>query len=410
MPAPAEDRPRLRPIEGYPVDQNGQKLLALRDPSGLSPHVKHLTPIAVAIIQLCDGRSTRTEICAEFQRRYKQPLERATLDRLLAQLDEALLLDSPTFRDHSARIFGEYGRAEARPPLHAGKSYPATEPELRALLDKCFEAPHGPGRPAPSSGALPKAMVAPHIDFNRGGPAYAWAYRALAAAAETPELIVIFGTDHNGGDHPFILTRKHYDTPLGRMTTDVALVDLLRERGGDTLLADEYHHRGEHSIEFQAVWLRYVYGARLDAIPTLPVLCGSIHDFFEHGDPAEAHQVGGFLRLLVDAVKGRRVLWLAGADLAHVGPRFGDEQPLDASDRDSLERRDQATLKHVAAGDAAGWFGEIKRERDARRVCGLTPIYALLAAAQPGKGALTAYGQCPAEQGSIVSIASFVYG
>jgi AmmeMemoRadiSam system protein B len=121
--------------------------------------------------------------------------------------------------------------------------------------------------------------------------------------------------------------------------------------------------------------------------------------------------VDAFLAEVVQAVAGRRTLWVAGADLAHVGPRFGDQEPLTAEDRESLERRDQATLDACARGDARGWFQEISREEDRRRVCGLSPIYALLHAAQPGAGRLAAYGQCPADEngGSLVSIASVVW-
>lgn len=410
-PTPREDRPRLRPLEGYTVDQGGQKLLALRDPSGVSPNIATLPPLAAAVLQLCDGHATRDQICEEFFKRYGRKLARDALDGLLTQLDEALLLDSDHFRHHSAKLFAEFARAEVRAPFHAGKSYPADARELASFLNRCFDPPHGPGRPLPGTGALPRAIIAPHIDFHRGGPAYAWAYKPLADASELPELIVVFATDHAGADHPFTLTRKHYDTPLGRVTTDVALVDALKERaGGDDLFVDEHHHRGEHALEFQAVWLRHVLGERADQVPILPVLCGTLHRFIEEGgDPADAGDVGGFLRVLGELTAGKRVLWLAGADLAHVGPRFGDAEPLTQQDRDSLERRDQVTLGPVAAGDATAWFMEIKREQDRRRVCGLTPIYALLSAAKPGRGKLAAYGQCPAEEGSIVSIASFVY-
>jgi AmmeMemoRadiSam system protein B len=409
--APKEDRPRLRPLDGYTIDQGGQKLLALRDPSGLSPNVAQLPPVAPAVLQRCDGESTRDQICEEFLRRYQRKLTREALDSLLAQLDQALLLDSEAFRHHSAKVFAEFARAEARAPFHAAKSYPADANDLAALIRRSFEPPHGPGQPQPGTGKLPKAIIAPHIDFQRGAPAYARAYRPLADAAELPELIVIFGTDHTGIDHPFTLTRKHYDTPFGRIQTDVALVDAFRKTaGGDLLFADEHHHRGEHSLEFQMIWLAHLLGPRAAEVKALPILCGSLRHFIESGnDPAEHEDVGGFCKALAEAVAGKKVLWIAGADLAHVGPRFGDAEPLDASDRDSLEKRDAATLGHVARGDAAGWFNEIKRERDRRNVCGLTPIYALLAAAQPGPGKLEAYGQCPAEEGSIVSIASLVY-
>src|SRR5207237_7430145 len=92
------DRPRLRPLEAFPIDEHGQKFLALRDPSGLTEQVARLPPAVVAILQLCDGETTRDEICAEFERRYRSPLGRESLDRLLDQLDQALLLDSERFR------------------------------------------------------------------------------------------------------------------------------------------------------------------------------------------------------------------------------------------------------------------------------------------------------------------------
>lgn len=398
------------------MEQRGQPLLALRDPSGLSEAVATLPPTAVAVIQLCDGEHTREEICREFERRYRQQLPRTALDGLLAQLDDALLLDTERFRQHAAVIFAEFARSPVRPAALAGRAYSTNPTELSALLDAYFTPPQGPGRPEPSSEARrPRALIAPHVDFHRGGPAYAWAYQPLALTADRPpELVVVLGTDHNGLDQPFTLTKKHYETPLGRIATDGELVDrLAREaasNSGDTLFRDEHHHRGEHSIEFQMVWLRHVYGERADAIRALPILCGSFGAFVSGGiEPASDPRVGGFLRALSSAVADRDVLWIAAADLAHVGPRYGDAEPLDDEDKASLERRDQTTLAHVTRGDAAGWFAEIRKERDRRRVCGLSPIYALLEAARPGSGRLAVYAQCPAEQGSIVSIASVVY-
>jgi AmmeMemoRadiSam system protein B len=302
-----------------------------------------------------------------------------------------------------------------RPAALAGRSYAGDPDELRAALDSFFDPPRGPGRPTAGATARPRAIVAPHIDFHRGGAAYAWAYRPLVeAAGDPPELVVIFGTDHNGIDQPFTLTRKHYETPLGRLTTDVALVEALAARASiganAALFADEHHHRGEHSIEFQAVWLRYIYGERADGIKVLPILCGSLHGFVESGaDPDDAESVGGFLRALVEETAGRDVLWIAGADLAHVGPRFGDVDPLDDAALRNLDGTDQATLAAVLDGNAGAWFAAIRGEDDRRRVCGLPPIYAMLSAARPGAGRLAVYAQCPAEQGSIVSIASVVF-
>lgn len=406
-----DDRPRLRPLDAYPVTLKGKPHLRLRDSSRLSEYQVTLPPEAVAVVQLLDGESTRDEICAQFKERYRRTLARDALDDLLDQLDKALLLDTERFRQYSAGVFAEFARSPVRLPLFAGQSYPAKASELRQKLDGYFDPPNGPGRANHENGPRPKAIIAPHVDFPRGGAAYAWAYRPLAdSAADPPELVIVLGTDHAGVEQPFTLTRKHYETPLGRIETDVDLVDELAKDAEDALFSDEHHHRGEHAIEFQMVWLRHVYGKAGDDMKALPILCGSLHQYIVgKGDPAAAANVGGFLSRLSSLVAGRKVLWIAAADLAHVGPQYGDAEPLDAADRASLEKRDQETLEHVVRGDAAGWLASIRREQDRRRVCGLSPIYSLLAAAEPGAGRLAAYAQCAGEPGSIVSIASLVF-
>jgi AmmeMemoRadiSam system protein B len=420
------DRPRLRPIEAFPVQHNGQMLLAFRDPSGIGKELV-LQPLGVAMVELCNGERTRDEICAEFTRKYNRALSRGDLDALLQKLDDSHLLDSDGFRTYSANLFGEFARSPVRPAQFAGKAYPGVPAELSRFLDESFTPPNGPGRPQPGSGALPKALIAPHIDFHRGAPAYAWAYQSLAAAPldALPELVVVFGTDHAGSENAFTLTRKHYQTPLGQMETDIPLIDKLcaavEERLGpgrsQIYFRDEHHHRGEHSLEFQMVWLRHLWGENAANVKVLPVLCGSLHEFVD-GDkqPGMDERIAVFLEELKKLTEGKRVLYIAGADLAHVGPHFArhgdfDASPLDKDDRQSLEKRDQESLKPVLRGDAQGWFDEIRREKDRRRVCGLPPIYAMLRSADVHDGKLLVYAQCPADErgGSLVSIASLIF-
>jgi AmmeMemoRadiSam system protein B len=424
QPPPETDRPRLRPLEAYPVMDHGQRMLALRDPSRLAPGIVRLPAPTVAVVQLFDGESSREEICAMFAQRYNRPLDRGTLDRLIGQLDDALLLDTEKFRQHSARVFADFARAPERPALFAGESYPGEAAELGQYLTAFFTHSHGPGAPSGREGNLPRALIAPHIDFHRGGPAYAWAYKLLAEAKDRPELVVIFGTDHIAGDRPFTFTRKHYSTPFGVLPTDTTLVDAIANTVGEKLgpqvaqglFYDEHHHRGEHSIEFQAVWLRHVFGDAFDGenpIRVLPILTGSFrHLVDDKRDPATDAEIHTVLEAIKTAVAGKRVLWLGAADLAHVGPRYGDADPLSASDRESLERRDQQTLEPVLRGDGAAWVAEIAREQDRRNVCGLSPIWATVSGAGADlQGKLLAYGQCAADEsgGSLVSIASIVY-
>jgi len=405
-----------------------EPLLAMRDPSGMAQPVS-LPPGTVAVVQLMDGDSTRDEICQLYETRYSRPLARARLDQLIEKLDDALLLDSDRFRRHAAAIHAGFTSQDTRAPHLAGRGYPDDPAELRALFDRCYAPPHGPGAPGERLGDCPRLIVTPHVDYTRGGPAYAWAFRPLAEARiETlPELVVIFGTDHQGASHPFSLTRKHYATPLGRLDTDVALVEALTERvrgsvgerAAIDLFADEHHHRTEHSIELAAVWLRHSLGEAAARIPILPILCGALEPILEdQGEPQRDPRIAVLLSALDALTQGRRVLVIAAADLAHVGPRFGDEQPLATADHESLERRDQETLVALASGSAQAWLDEIWRERNVRRVCGLAPIYHALLWTRPAPGKLLAYAQCPADErpgqatlgtGSIVSIASLVF-
>jgi AmmeMemoRadiSam system protein B len=431
---PSEEKPMLRPLEAFPVDgPGGQKLLALYDPSGIAPQPVTLPPLGAAVIDLCDGTRNRAEILAEFAARYRRALTADALEALLKKLDDALLLDSTNFRLHCAKIYADFAQSPSRPPLGAGTLYPTGVDDLIKGLESAFAAPNGPGLAVPeTAGKAPRAMLLPSVEIKSGGPAYAWALKPLLDAAEFPTLIVLLGCDHGAADPMLTLTRKHYQTPIGELQTDVELVDAIIADAtakstelGELVVRDEFHHRNEHSLELLAIWLRFVLDQRKkrgqkDADPkVVPVLCGSLHDFAA-ASGSRAHEAQD-TRLMDEVVHliqqrvgekqgaGERVLWIASADLAHVGPRFGDPQEINDDDRDSLERRDRQTLKPLLMGDGQTFLAEIKRERDRRHVVGLGTIYTFLQAARPTGGVLRCYAQCSVSPSSFISTASAVF-
>jgi len=401
---PDEPRPRLRPLEVFRTRVDGRDLVALRDPTGITDHVALLPPRLAMPLGFMDGSNSISDIQAEVMRHAGQLLPLEHITEMVRRLDEALLLDSPSFRAYVAGIEQDFRSAVTRPAVHAGKSYPGDAKDLAAMLDGFFPA-HS------DHGAAPRGILAPHIDFHRGGRSYGHAYQPLRGVP-APDLFVVFGTDHNGGDYRFTLTRKDYDTPAGPLCTDGALVDeLCRRLGADGLFSDELHHRSEHSIEFQAVMIRHLFpGAD---VRLLPVLCGSMHRFIGDGtDPRRHADAEGFFTALGESLRGRRVCFVAGADLAHVGPRFGDKQPLGDPDRGALREADAHLLERAAAGDAGGFFSAIAGARDRHRVCGTSAIYALLRMLDGATGRVVAYDQCPADDdgGSLVSIGGVVFG
>jgi MEMO1 family protein len=394
--------PRLRPLEIFPTELEGRRVLCLRDPAGLTDRVAFLPGAAIAILSACDGFRTAAEVAAHAAARLGMPIDEEQVRDLLDQLDDGLFLDTPRFHDHHRTLLAEFRATPVREASHAGLSYAPEAATLVRFLDGQLESAR---RRAAATVAPPAGLIAPHIDFTRGGPVYGDAYLPLVGAGSAYDLVVVFGTDHNGVRHPFTLTRKSYATPLGTVPTDVALVDALAADvdDGEALFDDEFHHLKEHSIEFQAVWLRHVLGP--DMPPILPVLCGP---FGEAQPGARVRpKVHALLAALRRRISGRRVLVVAGADLAHVGPRFGDE-PFRTHECAALERADRHALGHVATGDADGFYGAIVGDGDRFKVCGTSPIYATLAllGPQPRRGELITYAQCPADEGptSWVSI------
>ena len=141
-------------------------------------------------------------------------------------------------------------------------------------------------------------MVAPHIDFHRGGAAFAWAYKSVAERADA-DLFVVLGTVHAPTKYIYNLTDKSFETPLGVLEADAGFVEETLGAGWTVnAFQDEFVHRGEHSIEFQAVFLQYLYA---DARPVqfVPVLVGSFHPFVAGGrSPRGDAQVEAFVAAL----------------------------------------------------------------------------------------------------------------
>jgi AmmeMemoRadiSam system protein B len=216
--------------------------------------------------------------------------------------------------------------------------------------------------------------VAPHIDFPRGARAWAKAYQALSTDAD---LFVILGTAHQTPPHLFALTLRDHETPLGVIPTDrVALDAIAREVGEGEVLADEWAHDGEHSIELQLVALQHRLRRPFTA---LPVLCSSIAHLEQ-----PARLTDRFVAALGRALRGRRACIVASADLAHVGPLYGDARPPTRAELAVLETRDRETLAFLAAGDAEGLHRDALRDDARRRLCGLAPIYAAIRASATG--------------------------
>lgn len=397
------ERPRLREVDAFPTQLDGKAALCLRDPQGFSDGVLFLPLAAAEILQHLDGTNSILDIQAAWVRRHGELLFREQVEQLLALLDEHLLLENARFAAARETVEREFVAAPVRPAFHAGRSYDADPTSLRTTLDGFFTSREGPGPPGPPRGTGLQAVLAPHIDFARGGPTYAWAYRAVLEAADA-DCFVVLGTAHSALSGRFSPSIKDFGTPFGALGTDRAFIErLLSRTGRDGIIVDDFVHRAEHSIDFQAVFLQYLYAGRR-TIRLVPILCGTLSDFVLTGkSPADDPVVRRFITGLQETIAAapERVCLVGGVDLAHLGPRFGDPQPLTGAHLRRAARDDEAMLQAVTAGDAEGFFRFVQRERDRRRICGLSPIYILLKVLEGAKGQLLRYSQWPDPQGTV---------
>lgn len=397
------EHPRLRPVEAFPATLDGREVICLRDPSGVTDAVLAVARPMGEILALLDGTRTLLDVQADIMRRHGELLPREPLEQLVEALDRHFLLEGACLEAERARLAAAFRASPVRPAVHAGKAYAGDAEALAAQLDGFFVDPAGPGPAGPRRPPLLRGLIAPHIDFHRGGPAYAWAYRAAAEAAAA-DCFIVFGTAHAGLDgHPFAATAKAYETPFGPLSVDEEVLQALERRAPSDLFAAELAHRTEHSIEFQAVCLRYLY-RRPDEVRIVPILASFAHECLAQGrDPGDDPGVRGVLDAIRETMAAvpRRYCLIAGADLAHVGPRFGDPAPVSPAQLARVEAEDRALLALVAAADPRGFVAAVARDGDSRRICGLSPIYALLRTLPGGRGRLLTYGQWPDPQGTV---------
>lgn len=397
--------PPMRYVDVFPVDHEGERYVCLSDPQGYVEEQLMLSGPAFFVAACLDGAHDAAMIQRAFEAQFPGArVPEAQIHEVVNYLDESGFLLNGRFAQMRDALEQTFRQSAIRPAYFAGKGYPAAPEELRAFLEdlmgECFA-------PAPAAEAAPlKCLIVPHIDYLRGAEAYAAGYRRLFGAGK-PDTVFIFGVAHAGATAPFVLTRKAFDTPFGALRVDEDVLHRLEAVCDWDPYAEELVHRTEHSIEFQAVMLGAYYGTNVKIVP---ILCAAFSDDPAMRSPGTLPQVARFLEVCREIAQDpeRRVSVIAGADLAHVGKRFGDDFEISEPILQDVEARDTEDLAHAHACAPEAFYGSVMQDENARRVCGLGCIYAALKCVegQALQSELLHYGHAPDPAGGIVSFAS----
>jgi AmmeMemoRadiSam system protein B len=397
------ERPRLRPTLAAEQDRSDARYVFLWDQLRPANGRERLTLLEYTWLRFFDGRRTLGEIHLEAIRQLGgEPLPLDWFTTLAQRLDQAHLLSGPVRDASCAPYFAD---------LACG---PLAKPDpiaLRHRIANLFTGPGGSGLPRAGQpdGRL-RAALLPHIDYPRGGATYTWGFKEIFERADA-SLFVIVGTSHYSLKR-FTLTRQDFETPLGIARTDQRFIDRLETHYGNGLFDDPVAHLPEHSIELEVVFLQFLYEGRRP-FRIVPLVVGSFQDCLDgRGAAGDRPDIARMVEALrrAEAECEEPVCYVISGDLAHIGPKFGDLQPVNDAWLNHSRQQDHALLQRAEAVDTTGYLRIVAGEKDQRRICGLPPTCTVLEAARPVQGKLLHYDQYVHPQGyESVSFASLAF-
>jgi AmmeMemoRadiSam system protein B len=401
---PDLDTPKLRPGLQVMAGPDSQTVIII-DHFRLGGPLQ-LSRAAFDLIRLFDGRKTLADLQAESVILFDGdavPLD--TLTNLIDGLDQEFFLQS-------SRLFDRLTVPD-RPPVCIG-CYDADPEKASRQLRRLFTAGGGPGLPGAPGCRLAtegpvRAVLLPHMDYLRGGVTYGWGFKELVERTDA-SLFVVIATSHFSGKR-FTLTRQNFCSPFGRVETDQAHIDRIVEHYGDGLFDDPFAHAPEHSIELEVVGMQFAFAGR--PFRVVPLVVGSFFDCVgARARPSDRPDVARMVAALAraEAEAKEPVCYVISGDLAHIGPKFDDDDLVNEEILERSKRQDDLLLQRAAQADANGYFDVIAAEEDARRICGLPPTYVALEAARPKRGKVLHYGRFVHPEGyESVSFASMAF-
>ncbi len=428
-----QQRPRLRPVRLFPAEVQGQQLMGIADARQVSEKAVVTSPAAQMVLPLMDGQKGVDEIVKTVGKGLTRPI----LEQLIAQLDDAGLLDGPTFQGMLDKMHGEFDGAPILPPgstaamadaMAAGtvgghEAFEAMSLEdknklgaerMRAIFDEWI-AMALKDVEKPSFDALPRAIVAPHLDYARGWVNYGSSWGRMRVV-DRPDRVIILGTNHFGEGTGVTGCPKGYESPLGVCEVDQRFVDSLSKHLGgantDLLFKNRFDHEREHSIELQMPWIQHCLGA--DDKGVFPKVFGVlIHD--PTANNGESYDGKGlafspFVEAMTKALADMpgRTLLVSSADLSHVGPSFGDQIALAGDDpqvveaRNNVFRHDRDLLNMIVDRKPDEMIAAMSWQGNATRWCSVGNLVATMKILNPSKVELLNYAGAMDQEGTTL--------
>ena len=383
--------PALRQFLPFGLKKEGEPFVGLRDPFMLVKETIVIPAKVFSVLQKIDGETTVEEIAASTG----APLEKVV--NLIKRLDRVGLLWGPTAKKLEQESVAHL-KSEGVFPTRSSGSLGETPEDCKEKIKQWFEETEDPEFETPI-----KAIVAPHLDYDRGWPTYASAYFAWQNTP-SPDRVVILGTNHFGNGDGVVLSTIGFSSPLGICPADTTVVNKLEERLGEGVTIDLIDHTAEHSIELHLPWLQYCFGD----VPIVAALIPNplVEMIEDDGKRTSIDEFVVALRAILQEVGGT-TLFVSSADLSHVGKQFGEPRPVDEQRQFDVERHDREMMAKYVGNDADEFVAAMKWNNNATQWCSIGNMSATLKLVQPESVELIDYRQAVDDKGiALVSSCS----
>ncbi|MFP4369480.1 MAG: AmmeMemoRadiSam system protein B [Candidatus Kapaibacterium sp.] len=399
--------PLRRDLDFSHVKRAGTDYVVISDPLGVVENTVALSENFFQLLFTLDGKISLNDI--KVMVRTHQQAADEDFTKLFSGIDRIKkigLLESEEFFIMKKKLEEKIAADPRRPMLCAGSSYEEDPDKFIEQMQEFFATVGKIDQPGNAN-----AIIVPHIDFRIGEIAaktYAAGYRAIQDT--NADTFIIFGTSHKVSSDYFMLSEKDYMTPLGPIETDRDFINDLKEKLSYEPKIDEIAHRLEHSVEFQAVLLKYFFRNR--DIKIVPILVGSFYEHIISGTLPETNpKIKEFMEVIsaVASEKERKTIFISSVDFSHIGKKFGDDFNAETM-LEMIYEEDSILIDSLIAGDKDSFFEKISKVEDKWKVCGTAPIYSMLGAAGNKEGRLLQYSQWnERETFSAVTFAGIAY-
>jgi hypothetical protein len=431
-----------------PIQHNGQQAIGLRDAQMISEQMVVTGPLAQFLLGHMDGQTPIDDIVAKGRQQAQQQnvpdqavqqITEDPLKTLIGQLDAAGMLEGPRFDEMLATLRTEFDSTDVLPPSATaevadalakqdlGEGFESASDEVKQeagsrkmaetfdqMIEKTLENAEDP-----SWDALPRAVFVPQMDYQRGWLNYAAVYGRMRVC-DPPKRVVIIGSNNFGRGAGVVGCDKGFASPLGACLLDEPFLETVKSAlgpdGAEKLLANKYDHEREGSIEMQIPWLRHVFADRETG--EAPRVCAFlVHDYLRNnGEPYDDTGLGA--ESFIDALKTAIMqsdgdtLVICAAELAHVGPAFGDQvrlvkdEPQADEFRQKTVEQDRNLLQTFAQGKSDEMLNQLAWSQNAPRWSSVGPMIVTHSAVGGGEVTLLNYMGASDQQG-MTMVTSF---